>query len=130
MPTSGRTASPATRSWPPGSSATASTPSSRAGSAQPLFATLPDPELDDRRRNTAAGLAASLRLAGTGAQEPLWDRLRELAMPVLLVAGSLDAKFVGVAERMAAAIPDATLEWSRTPATPCTSSAPTTSSTS
>ena len=31
--------------------------------------------LDDRRRNTAAGLASSLRLAGTGTQEPLWDRL-------------------------------------------------------
>ena len=44
--------------------------------AQPLFAGLADPGLDDRRRNTVAGLASSLRLAGTGTQEPLWDRLR------------------------------------------------------
>ena len=59
------------------SSATASTPSCSEWLAQPLFASLP-PEaraLDDRRTNTAEGLAASLRLAGTGAQEPLWDRL-------------------------------------------------------
>ena len=60
--------------------------------ALPLFATLPRDAagLDDRRRNTADGLASSLRLAGTGTQEPLWDRLPELPMPVLLVAGALD----------------------------------------
>ena len=44
--------------------------------------------LDARLGGTAAGLASSLRLAGTGTQEPLWDRLRELDMPVLVVAGS------------------------------------------
>ena len=77
---------------------------------QPLFATLPDPGLEDRRRNTPAGLATSLRLAGTGTQQPLWDRLGELTMPVLLVAGALDAKFVAVAARMAALLPAATLE--------------------
>ena len=77
--------------------------------AQPMFATLPDTGLDDRRRNTAGGLASSLRLAGTGTQEPLWDRLPALTMPVLLVAGSLDAKFVAAAERMAGLIPHVTL---------------------
>ena len=77
--------------------------------AQPLFATLADAGLDDRRRNTVAGLASSLRLAGTGTQEPLWDRLPSLPMPVLLVAGARDAKFVAAAERMAALVPDATL---------------------
>ena len=41
----------------------------------------------------AGGLAASRRLAGTGAQEPLWYRLAELEMPVLLVAGERDEKF-------------------------------------
>ena len=46
--------------------------------AQPMFATLADPGLDDRRRNVAAGLASSLRLAGTGTQQPLWDRLASL----------------------------------------------------
>jgi 2-succinyl-6-hydroxy-2,4-cyclohexadiene-1-carboxylate synthase len=59
-----------------------------------------------RLENTATGLASSLRLAGTGRQAPLWDRLHELAMPVLLVVGSEDGKFRAVAERMQAAIGD------------------------
>jgi 2-succinyl-6-hydroxy-2,4-cyclohexadiene-1-carboxylate synthase len=74
--------------------------------AQPLFATLP-PECAgraERLANTAQGLAASLRLHGTGAQEPLWDRLATLRPPVLLVAGAADAKFTAIAQRMAAAI--------------------------
>ena len=78
--------------------------------AQPLFAGLPDPDLDDRRRNTVAGLAASLRLAGTGTQEPLWARLPDLHMSVLLVAGADDPKFVRAAERMAGLLPRPTLE--------------------
>jgi 2-succinyl-6-hydroxy-2,4-cyclohexadiene-1-carboxylate synthase len=61
----------------------------------------------DRLRNTADGLAAALRGLGTGALEPLWDRLGELAMPVTLVAGERDAKFRGIAERMAERIPRA-----------------------
>ena len=77
--------------------------------AQPMFATLTDTGLEDRRRNVAAGLTSSLRLAGTGTQLPLWDRLSSLTMPVLVVAGALDTKFVAIAERMADAIPDATL---------------------
>jgi 2-succinyl-6-hydroxy-2,4-cyclohexadiene-1-carboxylate synthase len=63
--------------------------------ATPLFADL-SPEaagLDARRENTAAGLAAALRLMGTGTQEPLLRRLDELTMPVLVVAGEHDEKF-------------------------------------
>ncbi len=79
--------------------------------AQPLFASLP-PEaagLDDRLRNTAAGLASSLRLAGTGTQQPLWDQLAELSMPVLVVAGERDDKFSAIGSRIAEAIgPNAT----------------------
>jgi 2-succinyl-6-hydroxy-2,4-cyclohexadiene-1-carboxylate synthase len=74
--------------------------------AQPLFATFraaPD-DLAARRRNPAAGLAAALRSLGTGVQEPLWDRLGELDMPVLLVAGEDDARFAALAGRMAEAI--------------------------
>ena len=79
--------------------------------ALPLFARLPHDaaQLDERRSNTADGLASSLRLAGTGTQLSLWGRLGELSMPVLLVAGALDTKFVGIAEQMAAAIPSAEL---------------------
>jgi 2-succinyl-6-hydroxy-2,4-cyclohexadiene-1-carboxylate synthase len=63
--------------------------------------------------NTAAGLASSLRLAGQGAQEPLWHRLAELGrreVPVLVLAGEDDARYVDQARRMAAAIgPTATV---------------------
>ncbi len=74
--------------------------------AGPLFATLPAGRAgrSERLGNSAAGLAAALRLLGTGAQEPLWARLPELAAPVLLVAGELDGKFAALAGRMAAAI--------------------------
>jgi 2-succinyl-6-hydroxy-2,4-cyclohexadiene-1-carboxylate synthase len=78
----------------------------RSWLARPLFATLPPGRagLGDRRRNTVAGLAASLRLAGTGAQEPLWERLPGLSVPTLVMAGSLDTKFCALAHRMAVAI--------------------------
>ena len=55
---------------------------------------------------SAPGLASSLRRAGTGTQEPLWDRLSELSMPVLLVTGSMDEKFSRTAGRMAECIGD------------------------
>ncbi|HEX4984378.1 MAG TPA: alpha/beta fold hydrolase [Ilumatobacteraceae bacterium] len=77
--------------------------------SQPLFAHLgrSDGEVETRLTNTAAGLASSLRLAGTGTQTPLWARLGELTMPVLVVAGEHDAKFASIGRRMADAIPDA-----------------------
>jgi len=73
--------------------------------AQPLFATLPRRAgVAARLANTADGLAASLRLHGTGTQAPLWERLGSVRAPVLLLAGALDVKFADLAERMAAAI--------------------------
>src|SRR4029079_16320170 len=54
--------------------------------------------------NTVDGLAASLRLDGAGTQEPSWDRLAGLEMPVLVIAGERDAKFTALAARMAEAI--------------------------
>jgi 2-succinyl-6-hydroxy-2,4-cyclohexadiene-1-carboxylate synthase len=80
---------------------------------QPLFAGQP-PEVAaaaraDRLRNTAAGLAASLRGMGTGAMTPVWDRLHELTMPATVVVGERDAKFRALGERLAAGLPDAEL---------------------
>jgi 2-succinyl-6-hydroxy-2,4-cyclohexadiene-1-carboxylate synthase len=74
--------------------------------AGPLFATLPAEAAGraDRLANTAEGLAYALRRLGTGAQEPLSDRLRTLRPPTLLVAGALDGKFAAIAGQMAAAI--------------------------
>jgi 2-succinyl-6-hydroxy-2,4-cyclohexadiene-1-carboxylate synthase len=73
---------------------------------QPLFATLPAERAGraERLTNTAANLAESLRRHGTGAQQPLWDRLATLRPPVLLLAGGADGKFSALARRMAAAI--------------------------
>jgi 2-succinyl-6-hydroxy-2,4-cyclohexadiene-1-carboxylate synthase len=70
--------------------------------SHPLFATLdPSPdELARRRQNPPEGLASALRLLGPGAQEPLWDRLDELHMPVLLIVGERDAKFLKIGQRM------------------------------
>src|ERR671916_60161 len=47
----------------------------------------------DRRRNSAAGLAAALRGLGTGVMPSLWERLPGLAAPVDLVVGERDEKF-------------------------------------
>jgi 2-succinyl-6-hydroxy-2,4-cyclohexadiene-1-carboxylate synthase len=80
---------------------------------QPLFAGQP-PEVAaaaraDRLRNTAAGLAASLRGMGTGRMTPVWDRLDELTMPAVVIVGERDAKFRAIGERMAERLPDAQL---------------------
>jgi len=73
---------------------------------QPLFAGL-EPWARfraERRENTVESLAESLRQAGTGAQDPLWDRLHRLDMPVLVTAGERDAKFAALAHRLAESI--------------------------
>jgi 2-succinyl-6-hydroxy-2,4-cyclohexadiene-1-carboxylate synthase len=81
--------------------------------AQPLFAgTPPDAARlwrEDLLRNDPRALAAVLRGLGTGAMEPFWDRLRTLAVPATVLAGEDDPKFVALAERLVAALPDAEL---------------------
>jgi 2-succinyl-6-hydroxy-2,4-cyclohexadiene-1-carboxylate synthase len=74
--------------------------------AQPLFAGL-SREMQfraARRENTIDGLAESLRQAGTGSQDPLWERLGRLDMPALVVAGADDTKFSAEASRLVASI--------------------------
>lgn len=63
--------------------------------AQPLFASLAPAQagLEHRRENTATGLAAALRLLGQGSMEPMWRRLLDLHVPVLVVAGELDEDY-------------------------------------
>ncbi len=63
-----------------------------------------------RLKNSAAGLANSLRGMGTGAQPELWSELEFLKMPVLLITGEDDQKFTGINRRMAAAISGSRLE--------------------
>jgi 2-succinyl-6-hydroxy-2,4-cyclohexadiene-1-carboxylate synthase len=81
--------------------------------AQPLFATLPRERsgIDERRaHNTVGSLTSQLRVLGQGAQPSNWERLGELRMPVLLVVGELDAKYVDLAHRMAEIIADVRVE--------------------
>ncbi|MFN0027797.1 MAG: alpha/beta fold hydrolase [Acidimicrobiales bacterium] len=74
--------------------------------ALPLFAGL-NPAAQartERLTNRVEGVATSLRRCGTGNQLPLWDRLADLDMPVLALAGARDEKFAAVAQAMVAAI--------------------------
>jgi 2-succinyl-6-hydroxy-2,4-cyclohexadiene-1-carboxylate synthase len=80
--------------------------------AQPLFAGLSDAMQfrAERLENSIDGLAESLRQAGTGTQDPLWDRLARIDAPVLVVAGERDTKFSAEAARLGEAIgPNATV---------------------
>lgn len=62
-----------------------------------------------RLKNSACGLANSLRGVGTGAQPALHERLPGLPLPTLLLAGELDAKFCQIAHQMARLLPTAEL---------------------
>lgn len=80
----------------------------------PLFASqlrLPQDVLHtlraQRLNNSSQGLANSLRGMGTGTQTPLWDELREVHKPVLLIAGEMDEKFVAINRHMASQLPAA-----------------------
>ena len=74
--------------------------------SQPMFASLTAEQSfrEVRAKNSAAGLASSLRLCGTGTQESLWSRLGELAMPVLVIAGANDEKFTHLGQRLVESI--------------------------
>lgn len=61
----------------------------------------------DLLRNDPAGLADALRGLGPGVMEPVWSRLGELTMPVTVVVGDRDPKFMAFAERYLALLPDA-----------------------
>jgi len=77
--------------------------------AQPIFATQPRAVAaalrEDRLRSTPAGLAEALRGLGQGAFDPVWDRLGELEMPVTLIVGSQDGKYLGLAGEFATRLP-------------------------
>lgn len=75
----------------------------------PLFSRLPTAAAGEaeRLRNTAPGLASSLRLCGAGTQVPLWDRMAGLSGPMLAVAGLDDARFAAHAIRLARLAPNA-----------------------
>jgi 2-succinyl-6-hydroxy-2,4-cyclohexadiene-1-carboxylate synthase len=80
--------------------------------AMPLFASEESLPTAIRARRRAerlsqdpSGLAASMRGAGQGTQEPLHDRLGTLRAPTLLIVGELDARAAVNARAIAAAAP-------------------------
>jgi 2-succinyl-6-hydroxy-2,4-cyclohexadiene-1-carboxylate synthase len=80
--------------------------------ARPVFATQSKELVDAQRRGRLsfepAELASFLRRFGQGVMPPVWDRLPELDLPVLLLAGSLDDKYAEAGERMASLLPRGT----------------------
>ena len=47
---------------------------------------------------------------GTGSQPSYWQALATLALPVLLIVGKQDPKFVAIAQKMKAALPQGVLQ--------------------
>jgi len=79
---------------------------------QPLFADQSEQLLDTQRPGRLGqdprGLAMLLRTAGQGTLEPLWDRLHELDLPLLALAGALDERYAEIAKRLARTVPQGT----------------------
>jgi 2-succinyl-6-hydroxy-2,4-cyclohexadiene-1-carboxylate synthase len=80
---------------------------------QPLFAEDP-PEVGelaraDQRRNSPWALAEVLRGLGVGEMAALWSRLDELKMPVTVLAGDRDTKFLAIGRRLAGEVPNGSL---------------------
>ena len=82
-----------------------------AWNAQPVFNHAPprDPQQAARLIHRRREIAQSFVDWSLGAQQPLWDRLPEITIPVLWVAGENDPNFRDLAERAAARMPRATL---------------------
>lgn len=59
-----------------------------------------------RLANRAEGIAGALRGMGQGSQPYMGDRLGELEMPIVWIAGSRDEKYTAIAEKAAAACPN------------------------
>jgi pimeloyl-ACP methyl ester carboxylesterase len=84
--------------------------------AQPIFAhrtALTDPQRrlleGERQALTPSALQVALRVLGLGAMPALWPRLPRLAVPVHLIVGGEDPKFLQLAAQASHMLPDALL---------------------
>jgi len=69
------------------------------------------PDLFARRlNNSPEKLAKSLQYLGTGQQMSLWEKLPQGSVPLLLLVGGQDHKFVAINEKIAVDYPQAQLE--------------------
>ena len=55
---------------------------------------------EERLGQREIGLANSLRGIGTGSQNSYWEQLKAVNLPVLLITGELDTKFVNISREM------------------------------
>ena len=83
--------------------------------ANPLFESFtrhPDYQQAIARRlnNNPLQLAKSLRFMGLGVQPSLWNCLPDICLPVLLMAGELDHKFLGINREIVELCPPADLK--------------------
>lgn len=62
-----------------------------------------------RGLNDPIWMAKVIRELSPGRQIPLWNRLKNLSFPVLLITGELDTKYTALMEKMRGKIPDGTL---------------------
>lgn len=62
---------------------------------------------EERLSHQPKGLAASLDGMGTGSQPSWWENLEKLFLPVLLLAGERDKKFLLLNKRMSTCLPQA-----------------------
>lgn len=64
----------------------------------------------ERLRQNEVGLANSLKGIGTGSQPSYWEQLKHIPLPVLLLTGELDEKFVSISREMKKTLPNAMQE--------------------
>lgn len=64
---------------------------------------------EERLAQREEGLATSLRFMGSGVQPSWWDKLETLAIPVLLVVGEWDLKFIKLNKDMDYLLPQSNL---------------------
>jgi 2-succinyl-6-hydroxy-2,4-cyclohexadiene-1-carboxylate synthase len=57
--------------------------------------------VENRLQNNPLELAKSLRLMGTGVQPALWENLQQNKIPLLLLVGEKDLKFIDINRKMA-----------------------------
>lgn len=72
---------------------------------QPIFGSIKNhPEyghmIESRLQNNPMELDKSLRFMGTGCQPSLWSKLKENTIPILLLAGEYDEKFIDINIKM------------------------------
>lgn len=69
-----------------------------------------DSQRAQRLQHDPLQLAYALQSLGTGSMPPMWQELPALSMPVQLIVGEQDTKYLEIAKAMLAALPDGHLE--------------------